>query len=83
MTLQRLHELRDTPPAREDRVDIKTVHIDPDLPVAQRAGQYLEQVKNPYHFRVGDIAVNVQFTPGGKPIKEAVLSYLTSLKNNA
>jgi len=63
-------------------VDIRGVKIDQDLPVEQRALRYIEQIKNPYLFRVGDIAVNVQFTPEGRPLKEAVVSYLTTLKNS-
>jgi len=83
MTLEQLQHLRDNPPARDDRVDIKTIYIDPNLSAVQRAEQYLQQVKNPYAFRVGDIAVNVAFSPNGKPLKETVISYLIALKNNA
>ncbi|MCL2445708.1 MAG: hypothetical protein FWD06_02945 [Oscillospiraceae bacterium] len=80
MTIEHLQQLRDTSPAHDDRVDIKTVHLDPNMSAAQRAEQYLQQVKNPYHFRVGDITVNVQFA-GERPLKDAVVSYLTNLKN--
>jgi hypothetical protein len=47
-----------------------------DAPAVCRAEQYLRQVKNPYHFRVGDIAVNVEFTEGGKSLRDCVKSYL-------
>jgi hypothetical protein len=47
-----------------------------DAPAAKRAEQYLRQVKNPYHFRVGDIAVNVEFTEGGKSLRDCVKAYL-------
>jgi len=83
MTCEQLQDLGDNPPARDDRVDIKTIYIDPNLSAVQRAEQYLQQVKNPYAFRVGDIAVNVAFSPNGKPLKETVISYLIALKNNA
>ena len=82
MTVQQLHELRNTKPAAADRVDISGIEFDMDAPAAQRAEQYLRIVKNPYAFRSGDVAVNVIFTPNGKPLKKAVEAYLTALKNN-
>lgn len=68
--------------AVDDRVDIASVRIDMDAPAASRAGQYLSQIKNPYAFKCGEIAVNVQFPPTGKPLKEAVISYLSAIKKN-
>ena len=41
---------------KDELVDIETVHIDPDLPPAERLLNYLEQIKNPYCFRCGDTA---------------------------
>lgn len=82
MTVQQLRDLRNTVPAVADRVDIMGIKIDLDAPAAQRAEQYLRQVKNPYAFRCGDIAVNVMFNPTGKSLKAALTSYLTALKNN-
>ena len=38
---------------KDELVDIETVHIDPDLPPAERLLNYLEQIKNPYCFRCG------------------------------
>ena len=37
----------------DDLVDIRTVSVDTSLPPEQRMMNYLEQVKNPYLFRVG------------------------------
>ena len=45
-------------------VDLKGVSICADLPLPQRAEQYLEQVGNPYLFRVDKLIVKVSF--GGK-----------------
>lgn len=80
MTIEQLQHLRENLPARDDCVEIKTVHIDPELPVCERATDYLLQVKNPYRFRVGEIIVNLQFA-GERSLKEAVMSYLVNLKN--
>ena len=81
MNVRQLEQLKDQRPALADRVDIRGVKLDPDLPAPQRAEQYLRQVQNPYYFRCGDIAVNVEFAPGGRPLKEHISSYLKAQKN--
>jgi len=81
MTPQELHALRTADPPKIERVDINRVTIDMNAPVSVRARQFLEQVKSPYAFRCGDIAVNIEFTPEGKPLREAVKSYLIAQKN--
>ena len=72
--------MRTADPPREERIDIRSVSIDMDAPVAVRAQQFLEQIKNPYAFMSGDVAVNIEFTPTGKTLREAVVSYLTTQK---
>jgi len=63
-----------------DRVDITQITLDMNLPAAQRAQQYLQQVKNPYAFRCGDIAVNVRFCHNGKTLEQAMQAYFTALR---
>ena len=43
-------------------VDLKKVRVTSDLPLPQRAEQYLEQVGNPYLFRVDKLIVKVSFS---------------------
>ena len=78
MTSQDLQAIQKANPPKEDRVDASSVSIDMDSPVAVRAQQYLAQIKNPYAFRCGDIGVNIEFTPDGKTLREAMVSYLTA-----
>jgi hypothetical protein len=80
VTLEELQNLRAANPSKEERVDANGVVVDMDAPVAERAQKYLEQIKNPYAFRCGDVGVNVEFTPGGKTLEEAVTSYLRAIK---
>jgi hypothetical protein len=80
LTVEQLNALKDERPSFDERVDIKTIELDMDAPATERAEQYLRQVKNPYHFRVGDIAVNVDYTEGGKSLRDCVKSYLMSLR---
>jgi hypothetical protein len=76
LTIEQLNQLKDERPSFDERVDIKNISLDMDAPAAERAVQYLSQVKNPYHFRVGDIAVNVEFTEGGKSLRDCIKAYL-------
>jgi hypothetical protein len=76
LTLEQHNALKDERPSFDERLDIKNIDIDMNASAADRAEQYLRQVKNPYHFRVGDIAVNVEFTEGGKSLRECVKAYL-------
>ncbi len=46
-------------------VDIRNVHIDTTLPQQERICSFIEQVKDPYHFRVGDVVVNVSYSGTG------------------
>ena len=81
MTVVQLRELQNIVPPREDRVDVCTIAFDMDAPAAVRVEKYLKLVKNPYAFRCGNVAVNVRFSHEGKPLAQAMQSYLTSLAN--
>ena len=67
----------------EERVDISDVKIDPDLPIMQRIEDYIRQIKNPYAFKCGEIAVNVGLSHNGKTLKDAMTSYLNAIKKKA
>jgi hypothetical protein len=41
---------------------------------------FLERINNPDTFMSGDISVNIEFSQGGKTLREAVKSYLTALE---
>lgn len=63
-------------------VDLTSVQVDADAPVGVRFKQIVDQLQNPYAFRVGEVAVKIEFSPDGKPLSDAVAYYLTSLKDN-
>ena len=52
-------------------VDLRNIRIDADKPVAERVRDFMEQVKNPYLFKVGDIVVKVKYGDG-KPLPDAL-----------
>ena len=66
---------------RADLVDIKTVHIDPELPQQERIESYLTQIKNPHRFLVGDCIVNLRFDPDAGALRDRLKNYFISLKN--
>ena len=72
--------LQQIQPAREELVDIQSVHIDTALPIAERVQNYIAQIKNPYHFLHGDSAVNISFAPDGTDLKTRLKNYFISCK---
>ena len=64
----------------DELVDIETVHIDPDLPPAERLLNYLEQIKNPYCFRCGDTAVRISFAADGDNLQNILKRHFASVK---
>ena len=46
---------------KEDLVDIESVNIDITKPIEERMLDFICQIKNPYLFKVGDIAVKVVY----------------------
>ena len=60
---------------REELVDARDVHVDASLPPDERVRDYVRQIKNPYHFRVGDVEVRVAFK-GEATLEECLQHYL-------
>ena len=60
-------------------VDIGDVVIDRTLPVEERIKSYVEQIKNPYCFRVGDVKVRVSYANKDQSLNESFVSMLASL----
>ena len=44
-------------------IDLDEVQIDDTRPVSERILSFLQQVQNPYCFRIGDVAVKVNYKP--------------------
>ena len=51
-------------------VDLNTIHIDDSQPVPERIHSFLQQIKNPYCFRIGDIAVKVNYKSEGPTFQQ-------------
>jgi len=81
VTLAALDAMRNaTEIDRSQLVDIHTIKLDKNLTAAQRAEQYLEQIRNPYCFLCGESVVRVRFTPDGGELKDHLKNYFVSCK---
>ena len=63
----------------DELVDIRDVKLDSSLGQAERIQSFLQQIKNPYCFRVGDVAVNVAYTEGGPTLNDCFADMLSLL----
>ena len=60
-------------------VDIRSVKIDPAQPVEERMKSYIEQIKNPYLFKVGSIVVRVSYADTQATINDNFVNLLSSI----
>jgi len=63
----------------EELVDIRDVKIDRTLPKEERIKSFLEQVKNPYCFRVGDVKVRVSYANNARTLDDNFSSLIASM----
>lgn len=61
---------------KADLVDICMVKVDPNLPRKERLQSFLEQIKNPYCFRCGDVVVKSIFSEEGPTMQECMENYI-------
>jgi hypothetical protein len=82
-TAERLEQMRNVDITIVDRMsltNLETINVDDTVSYKEKVIQFLEQVRNPYAFRVGDIPVKVTFASDAPMLKETLSSYLTSLQ---
>ena len=60
----------------DNLVDIRNVHINPEHPKVERIFRYIQQMRNPYCFRVDDVAVKVSFAETDKTLEDILVSLL-------
>lgn len=62
---------------RTELVDINDVTVSDKIPKKERIREYIRQIKNPYLFKCGDIAVTVSFANQGKALEESLIALLS------
>ena len=60
-------------------VDIRSVKIDPAQPVEERMKSYVEQIKNPYIFKIGGTVVRVSYANTQATINDNFVNLLSSM----
>ena len=63
----------------EELVDIRNVKIDRNLPSDERIRSFIEQIKNPYCFKVGDTVVKVSFADTPNPITDNFINMIATM----
>ena len=60
---------------KETLVDASGFVFDNSLPLEKRAARMLEQLKNPYCFRYGDMAIKLEFAEDGPSLQELLTGF--------
>ena len=60
------------PAVPDDLVDIRSVAVNKELPREQRIAEFVQQIRNPYLFKCGDIVVKASFAPNGQTLEECI-----------
>lgn len=71
--------MKEPRPDLSELVDIRDVVIDRTLPVEERIKSYVEQIKNPYCFKVGDVKVRVSYANKDQSLNESFVAMLSSM----
>ncbi len=66
-------------PALDQLVDIRDVKIDRTLPSEERIKSFIEQIKNPYQFKVGKTVVKVSFANTQNTITDNFINMIASM----
>ena len=60
-------------------VDIRDVVIDKSMTLEERVKSYVEQIKDPYCFKVGDVVVRVSYADKDKSLTDSFTSMIASM----
>lgn len=55
---------------KSNLVDLDTIQIDSTKPVQERIQSFLQQIQNPYCFRIGEVAVKVNYRSDGPSFQQ-------------
>lgn len=60
-------------------VDIRDVKIDRSLPMEERVKSYVQQVKNPYMFKVGNTVVRVSYADTSRTMNDNFVNMIAAM----
>lgn len=64
---------------KSNLVDLSKVKIDETLPVPERVASFIQQIGNPYCFRIGNVAVKVVYQPEGPTFQQNMENILRTI----
>lgn len=67
------------PKALDSLVDIRDVRVDQTQPPEERIRSYVQQVKDPYCFRVGDVKVRVAYAGKDETLNDSFCNMISTL----
>lgn len=79
---QSLDNMQDIDIRTEDKsnlVDLSKVKIDETLPVPERVASFIQQIGNPYCFRIGNVAVKVVYQSEGPTFQQNMENILRTI----
>lgn len=77
LSIKQLRELRDD--NSQELKDIQEICIDnKELSKVQRIEKYIEQIKNPYHFKCGNVTVKLEFENNAERLEDIFAKFLIS-----
>ena len=71
--------MKEPRPDLSELVDNRDVVIDKSLPLEERVKSYVEQIKNPYCFKVGDVVVRVSYAGKDKTLTDSFTAMIASM----
>ena len=63
----------------DDLVDIKSVNMDQDLSKLENVVKYINEVKNPYYFKVGKVKIRVSYADTDRTLDDS-FAHLLKIK---
>jgi len=60
-------------------VDIRSVKVDKNLPIEKRIADFVKQIKNPYFYKCGKVAVQISFSNTKETLEDRLEGYLSAL----
>lgn len=63
----------------DDLVDLGDVHVDESLPRVERIRSFLEQIRNPYCYKVGKMIVKVGFIDTDITLEDRLEHYIRGI----
>lgn len=64
---------------REELEDLNQIEIDESLPLSKRVQEFINKIKNPYCFRVGEMVVKVSYQDEGPSFQQTMEDMFTSM----